>query len=138
MDWFSTFRGRAGFTPSSSVLLYATLGVVAADLKSETAVNFATFPVLPVYNGASHLGSASKVAFGLVVGAGAEWAIATNWSAKVEALAFSIDNRSFSYQSPLVAAVPAFAPGYAWATRLDVREAIIRFGINYRVGTFGM
>jgi hypothetical protein len=53
-------------------------------------------------------------------------------------MAFSIDNRSFSYQSPLVAAVPAFAPGYAWATRLDVREAIIRFGINYRVGTFGM
>jgi outer membrane immunogenic protein len=138
MDWFSTLRGRAGFTPSSGVFLYATLGVLFTDLKSDTAVNFGTFPALPVYNGASHVGSASRVPFTMVVGAGAEWSFATNWSAKAEVLFFGLDGDNLTYQSPLVAAVPAFVPGYAWATKLDMREAVVRFGINYRVGTFGM
>jgi outer membrane immunogenic protein len=137
MDWFATLRGRAGFTPSSNVFLYATLGVVFADLKSDTVVSFGTFPVLPVYNGALHVGSGSRVPFTMVVGAGAEWSLATNWSAKAEVLFFQFDN-GLTYQSPLVAAVPAFVPGYAWASRLEMREAVLRFGINYRVGTFGM
>jgi outer membrane immunogenic protein len=137
IDWFATLRGRAGFTPVSNVFLYATLGVVFADLKSDTAVSFATFPVLPVYNGAVHVGSGSRTPFTMVVGAGAEWSIATNLSAKAEALFFQFDN-GITYQSPLVAAVPAFVSGYAWATKLEMREAVVRFGLNYRVGNWGL
>jgi outer membrane immunogenic protein len=136
LDWFSTFRGRIGFTPSNSLLLYGTSGLVTADVKSDTAVNFGTFPVLPVYNGASHVGAASKLEFGMVVGAGAEWAFAPNWSAKAEFLYFELID-GLSYRSALVAAVPAFAPGYAWNTKVNLREAVARVGINYRFSAFG-
>jgi outer membrane immunogenic protein len=137
MDWFATLRGRAGFTPVSSVFVYATLGVVFADQKSDTVVNFATFPVSPVLSGALHAGSGTRVPFSMVVGAGAEWSIATNWSAKAEVLFFQLDN-GLTYQSPLLAAAAAFPPGYTWTTKAEMREAVLRFGINYRMGNWGI
>jgi outer membrane immunogenic protein len=136
LDWFSTFRGRFGFAPSNSVLLYGTAGVVAADIKSDTAVVFGTFPASPVYNGAFHVGSGSKLEFGLVVGAGAEWAFAPNWSAKAEFLYFEFVD-GLSYRSPLVAAVPAFAAGYAWNTKVNLHESVARVGINYHISALG-
>jgi outer membrane immunogenic protein len=136
LDWFSTFRGRLGFTPIDSLLLYGTAGFVIADIKSDTAVNFGTFPFAPVYNGASHVGSASKSKFGIVAGAGAEWAFAPSWSAKAEFLYFELVD-SLIYLSPLVAAVPAFAPGYAWNTKVNLHEVVARAGINYHFSAFG-
>lgn len=130
LDWFSTFRGRLGFTPWDRVLLYGTAGFVVADLKSDTTVAFGTFPVLPVYNGALHVGSESKVKAGVVVGAGGEYAFAPNWSVKAELLYFWLEG--LNYQSPLVTAVPAFAPGYAWNTTVNMHEAVARIGVNYR------
>jgi outer membrane immunogenic protein len=136
LEWFSTLRGRLGFTPINSLLLYGTAGLVTADLRSDTAVNFGTFPVSPVYNGASHVGSGSKLEFGMVVGAGAEWAFTSNWSAKAELLYFELID-GLNYQSALVAAAPAFAPGYAWSTKVNLHEAVARVGINYRLSTLG-
>jgi outer membrane immunogenic protein len=135
LDWFSTVRGRLGFTPWDRVLLYGTAGFVFADVKSETAVNFGTFPVNPVYNGALHAGSDSRIKAGAVVGSGVEWAFAPNWSFKAEALYFWVEG--LNYNSPLVAAVPAFAPGYAWNTNINNHIAVARIGINYRFWTGG-
>jgi outer membrane immunogenic protein len=135
-EWFSTFRGRMGFTPRDRLLLYGTAGLVTADVKSDTAVIFSTVPVLPVYNGASHVGSASKLEFGMVVGAGAEWAFAPNVSAKAELLYYEFVD-GLTYQSPLVAAAQAFAPGYAWGTKVNLHEVVARAGINYRFSAFG-
>jgi hypothetical protein len=42
-----------------------------------------------------------------------------------------------SSSSPLVAAVPAFAAGYAWSTKVNLHEAVARLGINYHVSAFG-
>jgi outer membrane immunogenic protein len=135
LDWFSTFRGRLGFTPIDRLLLYGTAGLVIADVKSDTTVAFGTFPVLPVYNGALHVGSDSNVKAGAVVGGGGEYAFAPNWSVKAEFLYFWL--KGSSYLSPLVAAVPAFAPGYAWNTNVNMHEAVARVGINYRFWTGG-
>ena len=88
LDWFSTFRGRFGVTPVANVLIFGTAGLVLADVKSDTAVNFATLPVQPVFNGASHVGSANQILPGAVVGGGVEWAFATNWSVKAEYFVF--------------------------------------------------
>ena len=57
-----------------------------ADVRSDTNVSFATFPVNPVYNGAVHIGSNSEIRVGWVAGAGAEYAFASNWSVKAEYL----------------------------------------------------
>lgn len=131
LDWFSTVRGRLGFTPWDRVLLYGTAGAVFADVKSETSVNFApTAGATNVYNGAVHTGSDSRVKAGVVVGSGVEWAFAPSWSFKAEALYFWIEG--LNYNSPLVAAVPAFAPGYAWNTNINNHIGVARIGINYR------
>jgi outer membrane immunogenic protein len=136
LDWFSTVRGRLGFTPWDRVLLYGTAGAVFADVKSETSVNFGTFPVLPVYNGAIHTGSDSRVKAGVVVGSGVEWAFAPQWSFKAEALYFWVEG--LNYNSPLVAAVPAFAPGYAWNTNINNHIGVARIGVNYRFWSGGV
>ena len=59
-------------------------------------------------------------------------AINPNWSLKAEYL--YVDLGTFNYNSPLVAAVPAFAPGYSWRTSINERDHIVRVGVNYRWG----
>jgi hypothetical protein len=46
-------------------------------------------------------------------------------------------SRPASSSSPVVAAVPAFAAGYAWSTKVNLHEAVARVGINYHVSAFG-
>jgi outer membrane immunogenic protein len=128
LDWFSTFRARVGFTPVDRILIYGTAGLVVADIKSETAVNFGTVPVSPVFNGASHVGLTSQGLPSAVVGAGVEWAFAANWSVKAEYLYFRLPD--FNYISPLLAAA-SFASGYSWATKVRVDESVARIGLNF-------
>jgi outer membrane immunogenic protein len=134
LDWFSTYRGRLGFTPIDRLLVYATAGFVIAEINSETSVAFGTFPIRPLLNGAVHTGSRDKISSGAVVGVGGEWAFAPNWSVKGEFLYFWLEG--LNYQSPLVSAVPAFAPGYAWNTNVNLRDAVARVGVNYKFDWF--
>jgi outer membrane immunogenic protein len=129
LDWFSTLRGRFGVTPVANVLIFGTAGLVLADVKSDTAVNFSTFPVLPVFNGASHIGSANQILPGAVVGGGIEWAFLPNWSVKAEYLYFVLPD--LNYSSPLVAAATPFAPGYSWNTKVRMDESVARVGLNF-------
>ena len=131
LDSLATFRGRAGFT-WNQLLLYGTAGIAVGDVRSNTNVTCGTFPVLPVYNGAVHIGSGSSWQVGWTAGFGGEYAINSNWSLKAEYL--YVDLGTFTYFSPLVAAVPAFAPGYSWRTSISERDHIVRVGVNYRWG----
>jgi outer membrane immunogenic protein len=129
--WFATARARAGFTPWERVLVYATGGIAWANFESNTAVTFATgSPVLGVFNGATHTGSATATQVGPVVGGGIEWAITNNWTVKAEYLYMRFDG--FAYASPLVAASAPFAPGYSWNSNITLREQVARIGVNYK------
>jgi outer membrane immunogenic protein len=129
--WFATARARAGFAPWERVLVYGTGGIAWANYASNTNISFATgSPVFGVFNGATHIGSASSTQTGPVVGGGVEWAVANNWTIKAEYLYMRFDG--FSYGSPLVAATAAFAPGYAWNTNVTLREQVLRLGVNYK------
>jgi outer membrane immunogenic protein len=130
LDWFSTFRVRVGLTPVDRVLIYGTAGLVVANVKSETAVNFGTIPISPVLNGASHAGVTNQGLPSVAAGAGVEWAFAANWSVKAEYLYFRLPD--FIYLSPLVAAVSPFAPGYSWATKVRMDASVARVGLNFR------
>jgi outer membrane immunogenic protein len=128
--WFATARVRAGFTPVERVLIYGTGGVAWSNFQSNTVVAFGTVPLFGVFNGATHVGSASSNQLGWVAGGGAEWAVTNNWSIKAEYLYLRFD--SFGYVSPLVAAAAPFAPGYAWNTTITPREHVLRVGVNYK------
>jgi outer membrane immunogenic protein len=128
IDWFSTFRARVGFTPLDRVLIFGTAGLVVADVKSETAVDFGTLAVPAAFNGASHAGSTNQGLPGFVIGAGVEWGFASNWSVKAEYLYFQLPD--FNYISPLPATAPV-APGYAWGTKVRMDESVVRAGLNF-------
>jgi outer membrane immunogenic protein len=136
LNSFGTIRGRAGFD-FNHIFFYGTGGLAFGDVRSDTNVSFGTFPTLPVYNGAVHIGSDSQFRFGYVVGAGAEWAFAPNWSVKAEYLFADLGTQT--YRSPLVAAVApnAVGPNYFWTTSVRNRENIARVGLNYRFNWFG-
>ncbi len=128
LDWFSTVRARGGFV-FGHTLVYVTGGMAIGGLHSDTAVTFGTFPVLPVYDMANHLGSISTTQIGWVAGFGGEYEIDANWSIKAEYL--YIDLSPYSYSSPLTA--PAgVAPGYSWTTNVHERDQVARIGVNYR------
>jgi outer membrane immunogenic protein len=131
LDWLGTFRGRAGFA-WDRLYLYATGGIAVGDVRSDTNVTFATFPVNPVYNGAVHIGSGSSWQVGWTAGVGGEYAFGPQWSLKAEYL--YVDLGTFSYYSPLVASVAAAAPGYSWRTSVTERDHIVRVGLNYKFG----
>jgi outer membrane immunogenic protein len=131
LDSLATFRGRAGFA-WNQFFLYGTGGLAVGDVRSNTNVTFATFPVLPVYNGAVHIGSGSSWQVGWTAGVGGEYAFSSKWSLKAEYL--YVDLGTFTYVSPLVAAVPTFAPGYSWRTSVTERDHIVRVGLNYHFG----
>lgn len=131
LEWFATLRGRIGLA-FDRLLIYGTGGLAIGQIKSQTNVSFATFPVSPVYNGAIHIGSSSSTEVGWVLGAGAEYAFATNWSVKAEYL--HIEFGTQSYLSPLSAAAApaAVGPGYSWGTTVHPRYNIARVGLNYK------
>jgi outer membrane immunogenic protein len=130
LPWLATFRARGGWA-FDRLLVYATGGLAVGGIESETNVTFATFPTLPVYNGATHIGSDRFTRVGWVLGFGAEYAFAPRWSVKAEYL--YIDLGSHTYFSPLVASVSAAAPGYGWRTTVNERDQIARIGLNFKL-----
>jgi outer membrane immunogenic protein len=127
-----TLRGRMGQS-WDRLLLYATGGLAFGEIKSQTNVTFATAGGFPVFNGASHIGSATAGRTGWVVGGGAEYAFAPKWSMKAEFL--FIDLGTFTYNSPLVAAATpgAVGAGYSWSTKIREHDEVARVGLNYRL-----
>lgn len=126
LQWFGTFRGRAGFTVTPSFLLYATGGLAFGQVKSASAVAFtATTDV--------YAGSLDETRFGWTVGAGGEWMIAPKWSIKAEYLFVDLGRSSYT-QVCITAVCTAFAPPPSYQTDLHNRYNIARVGLNYHFG----
>ena len=102
--WFGTARGRIGYAGWDRWLPYFTGGAAFGDVKmtSGTAV------------------SESKTRFGWTIGAGIEYAVMTNWTAKVEYLYADLGTSSCSIAACGV------------ATDVSFKENLVRVGLNYR------
>jgi outer membrane immunogenic protein len=125
-DWFGTVRGRLGWLPTPTFLLYATGGLAYGHVDSST---FAVFSAA----GDTYVGSASDTRFGWTVGGGAEWAFGGNWTVKAEYL--YVDLGSFSYNNACVTPAlvcTATVPPPAYTTTIDTREHIVRVGVNLK------
>ena len=92
-------RGRIGYA-FNNVLLYGTGGLAFGSLKVERAGGF----------------SESTTSAGWTMGAGAEFAINQNWSAKVEYLYVDLSDRNYM--------LTGMSNGYSFST--------VRLGVNYR------
>jgi outer membrane immunogenic protein len=98
-------------------LLYVTAGLAYGQIDTPAD--------LEAFNGNRFPASVSKVKAGWTAGAGAEWMLARNWSAKLEYLYLDLGNVSaFGAQIP---AIPLVGIGYIW----KMQDHIVRAGVNY-------
>ncbi|MGE5158133.1 MAG: outer membrane protein [Gemmatimonas sp.] len=95
--WFGTVRGRAGYA-FNNVLFYGTGGLAFGELRGQ---NFGF--------------TESHTTAGWTLGAGVEFGVAQNWSAKIEYLYVDLSESNF--------AITGVSNGY--------RSDIVRAGVNY-------
>ena len=95
--WFGTVRGRAGYA-FNNIYLYGTGGLAFGELRAET------FGLSETHTNA-----------GWTVGAGAEFGLVQNWTAKIEYLYVDLSNSNFS--------ITGVSNGY--------RFGLVRAGVNY-------
>ena len=131
LDWFGTFRGRVGITPSDRVLLYVTGGLAYANASLSTALTRPGFSPGAPPNGCGgfnncQTGSVSGTRFGWTVGGGVEWAFANNWSLKGEYLYYDLGNLSHTMTDPFFPAI--------FIASASLRGSIARAGLNYHFG----
>lgn len=116
----ATLRGRIGWLATPQVLLFATGGLALADIGYSERVHFVQVPDV-----SANTGSVSGWRTGPVVGAGAEYAFASNWSIKAEYLYASFKPTGFLSAN-------SFDPRYQLRHEVDAKVSTGRIGINYR------
>jgi outer membrane immunogenic protein len=110
--WLGTARIRLGVTPIEHWLAYITGGVALADVEAEIFTPEATY-------------TQHHVRGGWTAGAGVEYAMTRNWSAKVEYLHVGLTDTSYFTPAPALTTVNRGAG-------VPLSEDIVRGGINYK------
>jgi outer membrane immunogenic protein len=130
LDWLGTFRGRLGFTPTASLLIYGTGGLAVGEHQLGIAAAGPTFfPPLSV-------GSTTQTtSAGWTAGGGIEWKFAPQWSVKAEYLYVDLGNinattNSYNYVS-FISGLPATG---SLTARVHDTYNIARVGLNYTFG----
>jgi opacity protein-like surface antigen len=114
--WLSTARVRLGAVPADHMLAYVTGGVALADVEA----------VAHQESGDSF--SQSHIRGGWTAGAGIEYAIDKNWSAKLEYLHVGLNDAP--YLNNLNSAVAGVNRGGG----VPLSDEMVRAGVNYRIG----
>jgi outer membrane immunogenic protein len=131
LPWFATVRGRLGYTPLPSTLLYLTGGLAVGRIEED----FSEGPV----GGAAILGvDTGTTRTGWTFGGGVESAITDHWTAKVEYLYVDYGTVTSSFSGVtggvLVGGPPfVFMPNTTasiFSTRLT--DNLLRAGLNYK------
>ena len=119
VEGVGTIAARLGVA-FDRVLVYGKGGAAwASDKYSFTSV---TPTLLPTFNG-------SETRWGWMVGAGLEYAFYDNWSAKIEYLHLDLRGSNTFFAST--------ATGCCTSQNTELRNDIVRAGINFRFGGFG-
>jgi outer membrane immunogenic protein len=124
LEWFGTLRARAGVTFDRS-LLFITGGLAygrasVSTSAIDTSANICGGTIKFCVSGYSQSWMA-----GWTLGAGWEYAVAANWSAKLEYLYYDLGMISNSM-------VDILAPPDNFRGSTDIRGNIVRVGLNYK------
>ena len=122
LDWFGTVRGRAGFATTDNLLIYGTGGLAFADVKYSGSI----MPFNPTCGpDVCYAGDTSRLKAGWVAGAGFEYALLRNWSAKAEYLRYDL-----GAITNVLSAIPG--PSQPFTSSTDITGNIVRVGLNYK------
>ncbi len=125
VDWFSTLRGRIGYAPRQNLLLFVTGGVAMGRIESKTR-----FEVDYTPNDAwdtSWSSSARDTRFGGVVGAGAEYSVASRWSVKAEYLFVDLGTKT-----NVVNGTHVNGDAKTYSVKNKGQFSAFRLGVNFR------
>jgi len=120
VQWWSTVRARLGYTPVERLLVYGTGGLAYGKIK--TSYNY-NFEYLDDDISSNPSFSTSKTRAGWTVGAGAEYAITSNWTLKSEYLYTDLGTAKMS------ALMRPFGEG---DINSEVKFHTVRVGLNYK------
>lgn len=122
VDYFGTVRARVGMTPIDPLLIYVTGGLAYGRVGVSASIVSPNNCVI----GFCGSESTTKTNTGPVFGAGAEYAFACNWSARVEYLYLNLGKVS---QTVFDAQFPGSGAFIAQSVRF--RDNIVRAGVDY-------
>jgi outer membrane immunogenic protein len=120
IEWFGTFRARAGVLVTPSVLAYATGGLAYGSVKTDMTLTSIGVPGATTNSSSS---SSTSTHAGWTVGGGIEAMFGSNWSGKLEYLYVDLGTFSSSVALPL--------PPVGATISSRVTDNIFRAGINY-------
>lgn len=139
LEWFGTVRGRLGFLATPDLLFYGTAGLAYGETKaSGNVTNVTVGNTINILGGGGNLtcvgpatcysGSSSRTSLGWTAGAGFEYHVFGNVTAKLEYLHVDLGGQTVTLTSP-----PPSSPGVATTYSFN-REAIdiVRAGLNYK------
>jgi outer membrane immunogenic protein len=145
LDWFGTVRGRLGFLATPSLLIYGTGGLAYGNTRASGSVTLRAPPgggenifihstgciaespagAFPAAN-TCYAGSDSRTTVGWTAGAGIEYRLFTNLTAKLEYLHLDLGNQTVTLASTTT---PGVFMGYGFNHE---QVDIIRAGLNYQ------
>jgi outer membrane immunogenic protein len=134
LDTLGTFRTRAGFLSSPSLLWFAT-GGIAFGQSSLGSAFLCDLCGPPTATQAATAGQSGKTAVGWTLGTGVEWSFAPSWSVKAEYLYvnFGSQNNTIWYTyGPHGALINASS---LTSTATD-SDNVARVGLNYQFDSF--
>ena len=135
LNWLATARGRVGWA-DNCFLWYVTGGAAWGRIES----NYAFVANQAIGGGtlstAPFAASFSTVKTGWTVGGGVEttlgWlGMSDRWSSKFEYLYVDLGSITNTFAVPVTGAVAA---AHTVTSSSDIREHVVRFGVNYRFG----
>jgi opacity protein-like surface antigen len=119
-DWLAMATARFGMVTNERWLTYVKAGVAAAHDQHDVSI---------VQGPASAALSGPRVHTGLVVGVGAEYAFARNWSAKLEYNYINFGSEQATLEGTIN--VPPMVGSYYSPTSIDKTMQLGKIGINY-------
>jgi outer membrane immunogenic protein len=119
-DWLGTVRARAGLAPIDRLLVFATAGPAFTHIGYSSAFTDSFKENEDV--------SINTTRVGWAVGAGAEYAFAANWSAKLDYLHSEFGALSALGSTTLTDGTTAFVAHSTGVLKVDA----VRVGLNYR------
>jgi len=135
IDWLGTLRGRFGWLPVNSLLVYATGGLAYGQVRTDVSF-FGQAPAgFAISNDGSTSIAVSDTRAGWTVGGGAEWMFAPRWSVKAEYLYYDLGTVTLNQALTMTGVVaPPPVPTSVSAniqSAAHYRGNIARFGVNY-------
>ena len=122
---FGTVRARAGFLLTDRWLAYGTGGLMIGRTRFSNTLTGVGGPLA----GGAWAGSSDKTKAGYVIGAGTEYALTNNITAKLEYLYYDLGKSSLRV-APVNAA--AIATGITPSLRESNNGSLLRTGINFK------